>query len=254
MKIKEVYVLKNRAGIVLPKWIEELYSKKDSPYFFTKLYNGDEFMLVDISDLTIDDVPPRFKRYLEKYLLKRKLEPNDIRGLNKKSYFFMSSVEASFRDNSMIEEQPVLQFIKGCDPIHDITFEKWNALAKDYLKGISQLADISDYFLLILRMLKDNLIKEDEIDSNSSRLGNLLDGKNPSKSIEKTGEREFYGMSIFGNTSKTVKNSYCHRFKYAQMGADAFSYGKSRPLGYATNFYLDWIPSLQSNGLIVLRP
>lgn len=251
MRIKEVYVLKSKVAVTLPKWVDEIYSKKDSPYFFTKIYGKDEFMAVDISDLSIEDIPPRFKRFLEKYLLKRKIAPNDMKGINRKPYFFISAKEASLVDD---KKSPIsLQFIDGAEPVF-LTFEQWDKLANDYFKGVSQLADISDYFLLLLRLLKDGLIKEEEIDSDSSRLGNLLDGKNPSKSFERTGMREFFGLAIFGNTSKTVKNSYSHRFKYAQMGGDAFSYGKSRPLGYATNFYLNWIPSVQSNGLIVLRP
>lgn len=250
MIIKEVYVLKSKAGITLPKWIDGVYSKNGSPYFFTKLYNRDEFMMVDISDLSIEDIPPRFKRFLEKNLLKRKIQANDMRGKNRKPYFFISAKEASLVDNKRSQ----LQFIEGCEPLFNLTFEEWNELGKAYFKGVSQLADISDYFLLLLRLLKDGLIKEDEIDSDSSRLGNVLDGENPSKTFEKTGSREYFGLSIFGNTSKTVKNSYSYQFKYSQVSGDAFSYGKSRPLGYVTNFYLDWIPSVQSNGLIVLRP
>ena len=248
MRIKEVYVLKSRGAVTLPKWVDYIYSKKDSPYFFTKIYGKDEFILVDISDLSIEDIPPRFKRFLEKEILKRKMLPNDMKGLNRKPYFFISSKEASLLDANN------LQFIDGAEPPYNLTFETWEKLSGEYMKGVSELADISDYFLLLLRLLKDKVIYPEEIDINSSRLGHYRDGKNPKDKLEKTGEREVAGLSIFGNTSKTVNNSWSHRFKYAQMGGDYLSYGKAQPLGYKSNFYLGWIPSILSNGLVVLRP
>ena len=248
MRIKEVYKLKSKAGVILPSWIDELYTKKDSPYFFTKIYGRDEFMLVDLSDLTLMDIPQRFKRFLEKEILKRKMLPNDMKGLNRKPYFFISSKEASLLDANN------LQFIDGAEPPYNLTFETWEKLSGEYMKGVSELADISDYFLLLLRLLKDKVIYPEEIDINSSRLGHYRDGKEPKNKMEKTGARELAGLSIFGNTSKTVKNSWSTKFKYAQLGGGYLSSGKAQPLGYKSNFYLGWIPSILSNGLVVLRP
>ena len=248
MRIKEVYKLKSNAGVVLPSWIDELYTKKDSPYFFTKIYGRDEFMLVDLSDLTLMDIPQRFKRFVQKDILKRKMVPNDMKVLNRKPYLFISSKEASLLDANNI------QFIDGAEPPYNLAFETWEKLSSNYMKGVSELADISDYFLLLLRLLKDNIIYEEEIDGDASRTGHYRDGKDPKNKLEKTGARELAGLSIFGNTSNTVKNSWSTKFKYAQMGGDYFSYGKARPLGYKSNFYLGWIPSILSNGLVVLRP
>lgn len=256
MRIKEVYKLKSKAGVVLPSWIEELYTKKDSPYFFTKIYGRDEFMLVDLSDLSLMDIPQRFRRFIEKNLLKRKIVPNDMKGVNRKLYFFISSKEASLIGGNIKDKTSnvSLQFIDGVEPPYNLTFEQWELLSSNYMRGVSELADISDYFLLLLRLLKDKVISEEEIDRDSSNIGHYRDGKDPKNKLEKTGARELAGLSIFGNTSNTVKNSWSTKFKYAQMGGDYFSYGKARPLGYKSNFYLGWIPSILSNGLVVLRP
>lgn len=250
MRIKEVYKLNNGAGIKLPKWVEEVYSKKDSPYFFTKL-NDDEFMLVDTSDLLVEDIPIKFKRFIEKEFLGRKITSNDMIGYNNKKYFFIATRELSLDDNSKC-----LQAKKGCKPLLGISIDRWEELCSSYFKGVSYLADIKEYYLLLLRLLKDGKITEAQIYEDSSKIGHYRDSKNPtpSENFEKSGQREYFGLSIFGNTCKIVTNKMNFRFKYAQVGGDAYSFGKSRPLGYIANVNYSFMKQHFATGLLVLRP
>lgn len=227
-----VYMMKNQSANKIRKPEKliggtEVYQKERIPYWYCKIKDGrDEFMFLDMEDLTEDDVYYDFKSgKVREFVTREEWEFRDkvLKALENKpeeGYRWIPTFEPSSDGNGG------LQFVKGQKPLVGLDCIEWEELMKNYSpENESALSSINTYFLLTLRWLKDGIATLEKLVDNSTEIGHYWNSKNAKHDFELTGEREFGGLYGFvGNTYKLVidQNS---KSRFSKLGSEYYNFG-----------------------------
>lgn len=185
------------------------YQKEGSPYWYCRIKDGrDEFMHIPTWDLQYSDV--LWDPFIE-----------EVRGECKAKVeeFLDNIVEAmNYKTEAGIwipvyEPSPStdggLQFVELQEPLVGIGCKDWEWLFKEYSpENESTMLTKGEYFLILLRWIKDGLCNVRDVIQNSKKIGLFSDSVNSASGIELTGNHEFGGVyGLVGNTRKIVKES-----------------------------------------------
>lgn len=183
----------------------EVYQKEGVPYWYCKIKEGDEFMHIDFSDLTDDDLlycangieQRRFvtesqKKFRENVIKALKNKPKEgFRWVQVSN--FMVDEDGNLHQVSSIEEEETLS-------LRALTRYEWERLFKDYSpENISHMASDTTYFLLLLRWIKDGKVTIEQLVDNPKKTG----GQYWSPEYEFGGLKGFASEHIY----KCLKNS-----------------------------------------------
>lgn len=238
-KLKEFYIGIEGKKYRIPKGTTEVFQKQKVVNKFFARVNGDEFMLVDISN--VHEIPKFISSYLQEC---QNVKVSKLKA-PKKSYFWVATKEPSID-----QEGKRLQFKTGYQVLIGKTGLEWELLAKEYSpENESALITLSQYIYMLADMYQEGeLLSSQLIESTSTMEGAFVRNK-----LKETGWQEYAGLSIWGNTANLVQYDLEQGFKYAMLGDSVYSCGKGMPLLALSRFRYDFLTMPNATGLVVLN-
>lgn len=232
-----------------------VYQKEGTNYWFCKIKNGrDEFMYLDFSDLTEDDILYTKDGEERKFVTERQKEfrENAIKAIENKpaeGFRWIPVYEASGNYYSGI-----LRFVSGANVLTDISTNSWKEFFEKYSpENGSRMASITTYFLLLLRLLKDGYVTIEQLADDSKEIGRYYDSKNNDtlQEFEMTGTRQLGGLSCLGNSQKIVLDPES-KTGFSIVGGSFDDLGIDRPFACVDKNLPGWFIPYYSVGLLEL--
>ena len=204
MKDEKVKKLTNKPDPAIGS--KKVYQKKNknprTDYWYCEIenrYKRHEFMFLDFSDLTPEDLLYYHNGIKRKFKTanQRRLRDAILNALNNKpesNFVWIQVCEPTINKYGDIVYNPEQKITRA----HKVY--EWEDVANNYLpENGSQLATTTIYYLLLLRWLKDGWVNIKTLADNSSHIGRYRNSKHLKK--------EFAGLKNFvGNTTKIVKD------------------------------------------------
>lgn len=182
--------------------------------------NGDDFILVDVENLSMDDEFMKYEPQTPKEIETKELISRII--LSGLKNFYRPKCDPSFTD----ENEEDICFTPGKMPAVGKTYKWWSEVAIRYCPELkSHLGTLVHYFaflgVLIKKLVEDGKSVEwawNAVCNDSKELGHYANPENPKFSPEPTGSKGSCGFCDLSNSSKILCNLYQTGYWHVNVG------------------------------------